>query len=152
VFSLSTKTIDWGTLRESLQNPGAGALSVFEGWVRDHHEGRQVVFLEYEAFASLAQKEGGRIIGEAKESFEILEAVCVHRVGRLDVGELAVWIGVSAQHRDAAFKACRYLIDQTKARLPIWKREHYEDGSSVWVNCESCSAQLPVPEAIKLEK
>ena len=154
MFSLSIEAIDPGTLRQSLNNRSAGALSVFEGWVRDHNEGRPVIALDYEAFESLANKEAERIIEEARERFEILEAVCVHRVGRLNVGDLAVWVGVSAQHRDAAFKACRYLIDAIKERLPIWKQESYADGSSVWVNCQACDDELPIsgqaPDAIKI--
>ena len=156
MFSLSTNPIDAALLRQSLQNPGAGALSVFEGWVRNHNEGRRVVLLEYEAFESLAQKEAERIIEEARQRFEILEAVCVHRVGRLNVGDVAVWVGVSAPHRDAAFKACRFLIDQIKTRLPIWKKEHYVDGSSIWVNCQTCADPVSNsnyrPHAIKIEQ
>jgi molybdopterin synthase catalytic subunit len=91
--------------------------------------------LDYEAYAPLAQKEGRRIVKEARERFPITDARCVHRTGSLSLGDIAVWIAVSAGHRAAAFEACRFLIDEMKARLPIWKREHYADGSTEWVNC-----------------
>ena len=71
--------------------------------------------------------------------FPHLHARCVHRTGMLDIGDCAVWVGVSSPHRDEAFRACRYIIDQIKVRLPIWKKEYYEDGHSGWVNCERCA-------------
>ena len=104
-----------------------------------------VTRLEYEAFEALAVKEGERIVEEARQRFPILQAACVHRVGSLDIGELAVWVGVSAQHRDEAFAACRYIIDEVKHRVPIWKKEHYLNGDSGWVNCERCAT----PRALK---
>ena len=106
----------------------------FEGWVRDHNEGRQVLRLGYQAYAPLAQSEAARILAEAREKFAIIDAHCVHRVGTLEIGELAVWVGVSAAHRDAAFAACRYVIDEVKKRVPIWKNEHYADGESGWLH------------------
>ena len=105
----------------------------FEGWVRDLNEGRPVQALEYEAYVPLAEKEGARILAEAREKFSILALGCVHRVGALSLGDLAVWVGVAAEHRGEAFDACRYIIDQAKSRVPIWKRERYADGSSVWI-------------------
>ena len=91
--------------------------------------------LDYEAFAPLAESEGKRVLEEAKNKFDILAISAVHRVGSLKVGDLAVWVGVAAAHRGAAFDACRYVIDEAKARLPIWKKEHYESGASEWINC-----------------
>ena len=88
-----------------------------------------------EAYAPLAEKEGMRILDEARARFAIRGAVCVHRVGHLQLGELAVWVGVTAEHRGAAFDACRYLIDEAKARVPIWKKEHYATGATAWINC-----------------
>ena len=107
----------------------------FEGWVRDHNEGEAVHALEYEAYPELAEKEGHRILIEARERFGVIGLAAVHRVGRLRIGELAVWVGVSAAHRGAAFDACRYVIDELKARVPIWKKEHYATGASGWINC-----------------
>ncbi|HKB89934.1 MAG TPA: molybdenum cofactor biosynthesis protein MoaE, partial [Opitutaceae bacterium] len=107
------------------------------GWVRDHNEGQAVSALDYEAYGPLAEKEGARILEEAKVKFAILSAICIHRVGTLKIGDMAVWVGVVAAHRGAAFDACRYIIDETKARVPIWKREHYASGVTEWINCAS---------------
>ena len=74
------------------------------------------------------------------QRFPYLEARCVHRIGLLEIGECAVWVGVAAKHRDEAFMACRYIIDEIKHRLPIWKKEHYVNGDSGWVNCERCAS------------
>jgi molybdopterin synthase catalytic subunit len=131
-FSLSGAPLDTAALEGEMRGPAAGALVTFHGWVRDRNEGRGVTALEYEAYAPLAQAEGERIALEAEKAFEVESVRCVHRVGRLAVGEAAVWVGVTAAHRDAAFRACRYVIDEVKERVPIWKKEHYVDGSSEW--------------------
>jgi len=135
MFKLSSVSIDPAALRRELPDQRAGACVTFEGWVRDRNEGRAVRGLDYEAYLPLAEKEGERITLEARSKYPILAAVGVHRTGSLVLGDLAVWVGVTAGHRGAAFDACRYIIDEAKARLPIWKREHYTDGSSEWVNC-----------------
>jgi molybdopterin synthase catalytic subunit len=103
--------------------------------VRAQNDGRGVASLDYEAYVPLAVKEGSRILAEARERFPILDAVCVHRTGNLRLGDLAIWIAVTSEHRAAAFDACRYIIDEAKARVPIWKKEHYADGSTEWINC-----------------
>jgi molybdopterin synthase catalytic subunit len=126
-------------LRRRLFDPAAGAYCGFEGWVRNRNEGRTVLRLEYEAYEPLVISEGRAVIAEAEAKFPHLHAHCVHRSGLLEIGECAVWVGVSAPHRDEAFQACRYIIDNLKVRLPIWKKEHYEDGHSGWVNCERCA-------------
>lgn len=133
MFLLSEQTIDPAALRARLACPQAGALSVFEGWVRNQDGGRPVASLEYEAAAELCDAEGGRIMAEAQNRFALLDAVVVHRTGHLLVGDLAVWIGVTASHRDAAFAACRFLIEEIKQRLPVWKKEHYADGRAGWI-------------------
>ena len=124
-FELSSEPIDVPQLRARLLDPTCGGYASFEGWVRNLNEGERVTALEYEAFAPLACKEAERILSEAAGRFGIDHAACVHRMGKLAVGELAVWVGVSARHRDEAFRACRYIIDEVKHRLPIWKKEHY---------------------------
>jgi molybdopterin synthase catalytic subunit len=134
MFKISPDPIDPAALARELRDPSAGAGATFEGWVRDRNDGRPVRALEYEAHAPLAEKEGDRILEEARAKFPILRARCVHRTGPLALGDLAVWVGVAAEHRGAAFEACRYIIDQTKLRVPIWKREHYADGTVAWVN------------------
>ncbi len=135
VFRISTEPPDIPSLKQLLGDPGAGACVVFEGWVRNLNDGQPVRSLEYESYPALAEKEGLRILTEAAEKFAISAACCVHRTGHLQIGELAVWTGVSSPHRGAAFEACRYIIDETKARVPIWKKEHYTGGATAWINC-----------------
>jgi sulfur-carrier protein adenylyltransferase/sulfurtransferase len=139
MFRFSSTPLDGSALRDELNDPACGGFAAFEGWVRDHNEGRRVRRLEYEAFEPLAIREGERIIAEAIAQFGVEHASCVHRIGALDIGETAVWVGVTARHRDEAFRACRYIIDEVKHRVPIWKKEHYENGDSGWVNCERCA-------------
>ena len=133
-FLLSDVPFEIAPLRARLLRPDAGAYAAFEGWVRDHNEGRAAHGLRYEAYARLAEAEGERILEEALTRFAIADAACVHRVGELAVGELAVWVGVSAAHRDAAFGACRWIIDEVKASVPIWKHERYADGDASWLH------------------
>jgi sulfur-carrier protein adenylyltransferase/sulfurtransferase len=140
-FSFSATRLEPERCREAMADPACGGYASFEGWVRDHNDGRRVRRLEYEAFEALAIKEGERVVAEAIERYGVRRAACVHRVGDLGVGELAVWVGVTAPHRDEAFAACRYIIDEVKHRLPIWKKEHYEGGDSGWVNCERCAEE-----------
>lgn len=133
-FQLASQPFDIAPLRARLLRADAGAYASFEGWVRDHHQGRAVSGLRYEAYAPLAQTEGEAILAEAVQRFAIADACSVHRIGELAVGELAVWVGVSAAHRDAAFAACRFVIDEVKARVPIWKHERYADGDAGWLH------------------
>jgi len=134
-FTITGEDVDLAQLRDGLQHPGSGGFCSFEGWVRNNNEGRDVSGLEYEAYTELALAEGERIVAEAMDRHGVLAAHCLHRVGDLKIGDLAVWIGVSAAHRDEAFRACRYIIDEIKHRLPIWKKEHYLEGDTAWVAC-----------------
>src|ERR1700733_14683450 len=143
-FRFSRTAIDVVSLPAELADPACGGYTSFEGLVRNHNEGLSVRPLEYEAFEPLAVKEGERIVAEAIERFSIEHAACVHRIGDLAIGDMAVWVGASARHRDEAFRACRYIIDEVKHRVPIWKKEHYENGDSGWVNCERCA--MPTQE------
>ena len=140
-FAIADAPFDIAPLRERLLAVQAGAYASFEGWVRDNNQGRPVSALTYESYRALAETEGGKILDEAMQRFAIVEAVCVHRIGRLELGELAVWVGVSAGHRDAAFAACRWIIDEVKSRVPIWKREHYSDGNAGWQHPEPPTSQ-----------
>src|SRR5512135_1095076 len=142
-FRLSEQPVDVAACARGLVDAGAGACVTFEGWVRNQNAGRAVQRLEYQAYAPLARAEGERILVEAKQRFALLDATCVHRVGALAIGELAVWVGVSAAHRDAAFAACRFIIDEVKLRVPIWKNEHYADGESGWLHPDN----TPVSES-----
>jgi molybdopterin synthase catalytic subunit len=133
-FALSEVPLDPHALRAGLESAHAGAFAGFEGIVRDHNDGRAVHGLWYEAHTNLAQAEGEAILSEALERFAIIDARCVHRLGELAVGDLAVWVGVWAAHRDAAFDACRWIIDTVKSRVPIWKHERYAEGDATWLH------------------
>jgi molybdopterin synthase catalytic subunit len=140
MFEMVSEPIQDGPLRARLQSARAGALVVFEGWVRNHNEGFAVEALEYEAFAEMALQEAETILAEARERFAIEAIVGAHRTGLLQIGEIAVWVGASAAHRGEAFAACQYAMDEIKRRLPIWKKEHYRDRPAEWVNCQHCAA------------
>jgi molybdopterin synthase catalytic subunit len=139
-FSVSDRAIDVEAAKNAVTDSHCGAFVAFEGWIRDHNEGQAVERLEYEVYRPVAENEGAKIIDEALARFAVSHALCIHREGLLELGEIAVIVCVSAAHRDAAFDACRYIIDQVKIRLPIWKKEHYVTGVSEWVNCEQCAA------------
>ena len=134
LFRLSAAAIDIAAERLAIDHPAAGAFVAFEGRVRDHNDGRSVQALDYQAYARLAESEGERVVRNASERFAVHRVAAVHRVGSLVIGDVAVWVGVSASHRDAAFDACRWIIDQIKADVPIWKNEHYADGESGWLH------------------
>ena len=135
MFKISPNPIDPAAWQAALADARAGACVTFEGWVRNRNEGQPVLSLEYEAYAPLAETEGEKILAEARGKFALIGAAGVHRIGHLQLGDLAVWVGVTAEHRGAAFEACRYIIDEAKARLPIWKKEHYASGATAWINC-----------------
>jgi molybdopterin synthase catalytic subunit len=138
MFNITESVIHADRMVESLAIPAAGAVVTFEGRVRNHNEGRQVDSLEYEVYVEMAEKEGARIIEEARQRHGVLEIHAVHRMGHLAIGDIAVWVGVASAHRAEAYEASRYMIDALKHRLPIWKKELYADGSSEWVNCKHC--------------
>lgn len=139
MFSIVDRDIRPEELKRQLHNDACGGFVSFEGWVRNHNEGKPVNGLFYEAYVPLAEKEGARILNEAMARFDVRLASCQHRVGELPIGGIAVWVGVSSDHRDAAFQACRYIIDEVKARLPIWKKEQYANGETEWVDCRECA-------------
>jgi len=132
-FSITSEEIVPSELIIQLEQPDCGAIATFSGTVRKQNNNRDVTKLHYQSYKALAVKEGNTILIEALKKFEIVNALCLHRIGDLDIGDLAVWVGVSSGHRDAAFKACRYIIDEIKTRVPIWKKEIYVDGDSGWL-------------------
>jgi molybdopterin synthase catalytic subunit len=138
-FGISHEPIDLVAFRKRLIDSSCGAYVQFDGWVRDHNEGEAVLRLEYEVYEPLAVKEGNRIIEEAVRRFGVSHACAVHRSGLMELTEVAVVVGVSSPHRREAFDACRYIIDQAKVRLPIWKKEYYASGRTEWVNCKQCA-------------
>ena len=139
MFAIVSEAIQPDQLKDAMGHKSCGGFVSFEGWVRDHNEGKAVKGLYYEAYKVLAEKEGKRIIAEALDRFDVRLVTCQHRVGDLAIGDIAVWVGASSDHRDAAFKACRYIIDEVKARLPIWKKELYINGETEWVDCRECA-------------
>ena len=138
-FKISSVGIEDIDLVAELHDPRSGGYVIFDGRVRNHNEGKDVIRLEYQAYEALAVKEGEVIIAEAFEKFNIHSVLCIHRVGDLAIGEAAVRLAVGSKHRGVAFDACEYIIDELKIRVPIWKNEHYTDGSSGWVECHECS-------------
>ena len=132
MFTITNSPIDLASLRLELEHPQAGGLVVFEGVVRNHHQGRAVLHLAYEGHAPLAIRQGEKILAEAAVRWPLLRAIGCHRLGHLEVGEAAVWIGVASAHRVEAFAACAWIMDEVKARVPVWKREAYADGSAAW--------------------
>ena len=132
-FKITSDLITLETVKTDGENHGIGARSVFEGVVRDTNDGHQVRKLEYECYEPLAIKEGNQILDEAIEKFDLINASCIHRVGTLEIGETAVIVIATSGHRDEAFKGCRYIIDEVKSRVPIWKKEYYEDGETEWL-------------------
>lgn len=124
-----------------MHDPRDGAVVVFEGLVRNHHQGRPVEALRYSHHPAMAQKTGQRILDEALAKFDITAALAVHRTGDLQVGHLAVVTITTAPHREAAFAANQYLIDTIKSDVPIWKFETYSDGPAEWTApCPSCQS------------
>ena len=141
MFSIHDTPLDITALRQQMADPACGALVVFEGLVRNHHEGRDVEKLHYTHHPVLAQKEGERIVAETMEKFPMVKALAIHRVGTLEIGECAVVILAASAHREAAFEANRYLIDSIKARVPIWKQETYATGEVEWTSpCPNCGS------------
>ena len=140
-FSLTHEPINSGPLAEALQDAAAGAVVTFDGRVRDHNAGRTVVALEYQAYPALALPAGQKILEETAAAYGLLRVQAIHRTGPLRIGECAVWVGVAAAHRGAAFDGARALMERLKYELPVWKKETYTDGTSEWVGPDNKSAE-----------
>lgn len=130
---VTAEPIDLAPLLAAVQAPERGGVASFLGLVRNHHEGRGVLRLDYSAYGPMAEAECGRIVAEAEGRWRVSIALR-HRVGTLAVGDVAVAAAAASAHRDDAFAACRYVIEEVKRRVPIWKREHYADGTVLWVD------------------
>jgi len=145
MFQIQDTPLDLQELRARMADPACGALVVFEGLVRNHHEGRDVTRLHYTHHPVLARKEGDRVLAETLKKFPDVKALAIHRIGTLEIGECAVVTLTSSPHREAAFAANRFLIDSIKARVPIWKQETYATGEVEWTSpCPNCG---PVPHS-----
>ena len=143
MFELTSTSINGVALAARLAAPEAGAAIIFEGRVRNHHLGRPVTKLEYEAFDEMARHEGDAIVSETERLYPGAHILCVHRTGTLEIGEAAVWIGVASAHRQAGYAASRHVIEELKRRLPIWKKEYHPDGAADWVNCATEAIAKP---------
>ena len=133
-FALLDEAIDAEHLKDFLQDEQCGALATFEGWVRNHNNDSRVTSLTYYGYEKLAINQGKLIIEEAKRLFDIENAVAIHRIGALEIGDMAVWVGVSSKHRYPAFDACKWILDTIKADIPVWKQEFYQDEPSKWLS------------------
>jgi molybdopterin synthase catalytic subunit len=131
------------SLTDEVSSPACGATSVFLGTVRNVNEGRAVTGIEYTSYSAMAVAELGRIVKEAAERFSTERIVVEHRIGALTLGEVSVAIAVAHERRAPAMDASRYIIEQIKKRVPIWKREHYADGTREWVD------PTRLPEAVE---
>lgn len=134
MFRLTRDAIDYHALTESARSPHCGAVVLFLGTVRDLTGQQVTVFLEYDAYAPMAEKKLAEIEAEARRRWPISEIAITHRLGRLDVGEVSVAVAVSCPHRGDAFAACRYVIDTLKELVPIWKKENAPDGTGEWIH------------------
>jgi molybdopterin synthase catalytic subunit len=132
---LTEEPLDLTALIAEVQSLERGGIACFVGTVRNHQDGRPVERLDYTAYSPMAEAEFGRIVADARSRWDVAIAL-KHRIGRLAVGDVAVAIVAAAAHRDSAFAACRYLIEETKRRVPIWKQELFADGAVEWVGEE----------------
>jgi molybdopterin synthase catalytic subunit len=136
--AVQQQEIDSQSLIAAVDDPRCGAAALFLGIVRNHHEGKSVRYLEYEAYKAMAEKVMTTIVNEMRERWDVKKVAVVHRVGELQIGDVAVAVVVSTPHRKASFEACRYGIDEIKVRAPIWKKEFYEGGEHWVENCAGC--------------
>ena len=131
---LTREPIDYAGLTESVRSPQSGAVVLFLGTVREMTAGRQTVALDYDGYPAMAEAKMRELLDEARRKWPVDKAVMVHRLGRLELGEISVAIAVSCPHRGQAFDAGRFLIDEFKGRVPIWKKENWSDGTTEWVH------------------
>ncbi|MFY9740854.1 MAG: MoaD family protein [Candidatus Sulfotelmatobacter sp.] len=136
--------IDTGSILEGVKRGEDGAAVVFEGVVRNQTRGRKTLYLDYEAYEEMALQQMEALAQQALQQFQIRDVALVHRLGRLEIGEISVLVVMASAHRGAAFDACRWVIDTLKRTVPIWKKEYFEDGA-VWADGEPFPAEIPRP-------
>lgn len=146
IIELTREPIDPLPLMQHVRAPEDGATVTFDGFVRNQSHNRPTLYLDYEAYESMALGKMREIAVELHNKYRIHRVSIVHRLGRLEIGETSVFIAVSAAHRTAAFDACRFAIDTLKRTVPIWKKEHFEDGA-VWADGELPPAPVATPRA-----
>jgi MoaE-MoaD fusion protein len=140
--SITRERIDTEAILSALKRGEDGAALVFEGVVRDQTRGRKTLYLDYEAYEQMALHQLEGLATEALTKFKIRDVAIVHRLGRLKIGETSVLIAVASAHRAAAFDACRWLIDTLKRKVPIWKKEYFEDGA-IWADGDPFPPEIP---------
>jgi len=140
--SITREKIDTQGIVDRLKRGEDGASVVFEGVVRNQTRGRKTRFLDYEAYEQMALQQMESLAAQAIEQFKVRDVAIVHRLGQLEIGETSVLIAVASAHRGPAFEACRWIIDTLKRTVPIWKKEHFEDGV-VWADGEPFPAEIP---------
>jgi molybdopterin synthase catalytic subunit len=141
------ESIDPVALVDHVRTAADGGIVTFDGCVRDQSHGRRTLYLDYEAYESMAVAKMNEIAADVHAKFPVDRVAIAHRLGRLEIGETSVFIAVSAPHRAAAFEACRYAIDTLKRSVPIWKKEYFEDGA-VWADGEL----PPIPQDTRARK
>ena len=134
MIRLTTEPIDYASLTEQVRSTSAGAVVLFLGTVREMTDGKQTTSLDYEAFPEMAEAKLAELLFDARERWPLVDGAIVHRVGRLELGEVSVAVAVSTPHRRQAFEAGQYLIDRLKEVVPIWKKENWANGSSEWIH------------------
>jgi len=130
--------IDIPALLTSLRSPLTGGIVLFSGEVRNINKGRAVSYLEYEAYEAMARKKIGEIVDYAINQWELNNALCIHRLGRLEISDCAVLVLTASMHRAQAYDANRYIIDKVKQEVPVWKKEYFADGTFEWGNNSDC--------------
>lgn len=134
MIQLTSEPIDFATMTEQVRSSEAGAVVLFLGTVREFTRGRQTLRLDYEAYPGMAEAKMRELLEQARARWPVIRAAIVHRLGRMELGDVSVAVAVSTPHRDQAFEAGRWLIDTLKDVVPIWKQEHWADGSTEWVH------------------
>ena len=134
MFRVTTEPLSVQVVNDLVKRPTDGAVVTFDGIVRNNFAGRPVQYLEYEAYAAMAEQKLAEIGAEVRQKFSVGEIAMIHRIGRLEIGESSIVIAVAAPHRHAAFEACAYAMDRVKEEVPIWKKEFFTDGEDHWVN------------------
>lgn len=141
LFEVTADELEPGRVADHVRRDDAGAIALFYGVVRDHGRGRDVLYLEYDAYPEMATSVMRRIADEIKERFNIAEVAIQHRTGRLEIGETSLLVAISSAHRSEAFEACHALVDRFKEAVPVWKKEVFEGGEE-WIE-----GDLSAPDA-----
>jgi molybdopterin synthase catalytic subunit len=150
-FRVTSDVLDAAAISAAVSGPACGAVATFVGLVRDHNAGRRVLWLDYEAYAPLAEKTFERVADEAAERWPSVRLAIHHRTGRLDIGDASVVIAAASPHRGDAFAACRYAIERVKQIAPVWKHEHFQ-GGDVWVEGATADPEDDAARRVAFER